>query len=96
MSIDGKIPEVSRLPRLDVSTDKNELLQNGKGTTITYKHPKNPLEVNIGSTVKYQIKVYNEETTEGIVTEIHDKLPSHLKLKENSELNKQYGWRQLE
>ena len=96
VSIDGKIPEVSRLPRLDVSTDKNELLQNGKGTTITYKHPKNPLEVNIGSTVKYQIKVYNEETTEGIVTEIHDKLPSHLKLKENSELNKQYGWRQLE
>ena len=96
VSIDGKIPEVSRLPRLDVSTDKNELLQNGKGTTITYKHPKNPLEVNIGSTVKYQIKVYNEEVTEGIVTEIHDKLPSHLKLKENSELNKQYGWRQLE
>ena len=96
VSIDGKIPEVSRLPRLDVSTDKNELLQNGKGTTITYKHPKNPLEVNIGSTVKYQIKVYNEETTEGIVTEIHDKLPSHLKLKENSELNKQYGWKQLE
>ena len=96
VSIDGKITEVSRLPRLDVSTDKNELLQNGKGTTITYKHPKNPLEVNIGSTVKYQIKVYNEETTEGIVTEIHDKLPSHLKLKENSELNKQYGWRQLE
>ena len=96
VSIDGKIPEVSRLPKLDVSTDKNELLQNGKGTTITYKHPKNPLEVNIGSTVKYQIKVYNEETTEGIVTEIHDKLPSHLKLKENSELNKQYGWRQLE
>ena len=96
VSIDGKITEVSRLPRLDVSTDKNELLQNGKGTTITYKHPKNPLEVNIGSTVKYQIKVYNEETTEGIVTEIHDKLPSHLKLKENSELNKQYGWKQLE
>ena len=96
VSIDGKIPEVSRLPRLDVSTDKNELLQNGKGTTITYKHPKNPLEVNIGSTVKYQIKVYNEETTEGIATEIHDKLPSHLKLKENSELNKQYGWKQLE
>ena len=96
VSIDGKIPEVSRLPKLDISTDKNELLQNGKGTTITYKHPKNPLEVNIGSTVKYQIKVYNEETTEGIVTEIHDKLPSHLKLKENSELNKQYGWRQLE
>ena len=96
VSIDGKIPEVSRLPKLDVSTDKNELLQNGKGTTITYKHPKNPLEVNIGSTVKYQIKVYNEEVTEGIVTEIHDKLPSHLKLKENSELNKQYGWKQLE
>ena len=96
VSIDGKIPEVSRLPKLDLTTDRNELLQNGKGTTITYKHPKNPLEVNIGSTVKYQIKVYNEEVTEGIATEIHDKLPSHLKLKENSELNKQYGWRQLE
>ena len=95
-AVNGVAPTVSRRPILDASTDRNGILQNGTGTTITYKHPKNPLQVQVGDTVKYEIRVYNEETTDGVVTEIHDKLPSHLKLKENSDINRTYGWRQLE
>ncbi|MGP1609008.1 MAG: hypothetical protein ACTTGJ_04100, partial [Clostridium sp.] len=90
--IDGVAPQVNREPQVDTSKLKNDLNPNGTETTAEYKHPKNPLKAKIGSTVKYRIRVFNETTKPGKVTEIIDKLPPHMKLKENSQINQQYGW----
>ncbi len=62
------------------------------GTTSYKRHTKDPLEVKTGDTVRYTIRVYNEGSVDGYATEVVDYLPVGLKFKEDSELNRQYGW----
>ena len=85
MSIDGQAPAIDRTPKIDnnkLADFKYSSTSTGTETTRTYLHPKNPLDVNIGSTVRY-----------GISDKVIDVLPPHLELKENSSINAQYGWK---
>ena len=50
-------------------------LENNSKTTAEYKHRKDPVVVEPGNDVVYNISVYNEGEIDGIVTEIVDYLP---------------------
>ena len=96
MSIDGQAPAIDRTPKIDnnkLADFKYSSTSTGTETTRTYLHPKNPLDVNIGSTVRYGISVYNEFENDAKVDRVIDVLPPHLELKENSSINAQYGWK---
>lgn len=60
--------------------------------TAEYKHRKAPVSVKAGSTVIYEIRVYNEGSLNGTATKITDYLPEGMTLAENSNINKIYGW----
>ena len=62
----------SRVPNIDEST-----LQNG--TTATYNHRKDPLLVETGNMVTYNITIYNEGEKDGRATKIVDQLPTGLR-----------------
>ena len=96
MSIDGQAPAIDRTPKIDnnkLADFKYSSTSTGTETTRTYLHPKNPLDVNVGSTVRYGISVYNEFENDAKVDKVIDVLPPHLELKENSSINAQYGWK---
>ena len=80
----------NRIP--EISDEEKQALAGGNKTTAGKIHSKTPLIVNIGDTVLYTIRVYNEGNIDGYVTEITDYLPNGLTLKENSTINTQYGW----
>ena len=86
-SINGKEPDVSREPIVDVTP-----ITNGTSTTAIYTHPKNPLAVKVGDTVIYTIRIYNEGEIDGYASEIKDYLPPYLEYVEDSIINKKYGW----
>ena len=79
----------TREPEVDVGplVDGNE-----ETTTAIYNHPKTPVEVELGDTVTYTIRVYNEGEVDGYVREITDHLPSQLEYLPDDELNLRYGW----
>ncbi len=52
-----------------------------KNGTATYKHRKDPVVVEKGDIVTYEITVYNEGDMNGYAAEIVDKLPQGMKLK---------------
>ena len=62
----------SRVPEVD-----EEGLQTG--TTATYKHRKDPVLVETGNIVTYNITIYNEGEKDGRATKIVDQLPTGLK-----------------
>ena len=62
----------SREPSIDESTLEN-------GTTATYKHRKDPVMIENGDIVTYNITIYNEGEVDGRATEIIDQLPTGLK-----------------
>ena len=62
----------SRVPEIDEGS-----LQTG--TTATYKHRKDPVLVETGSIVTYNITIYNEGEKDGRATKIVDQLPTGLK-----------------
>ena len=62
------------------------------GTTSYKKHTKDPIQVKTNDSVIYTIRVYNEGSVDGYCTELVDYLPVGLKFKEDSELNRTYGW----
>ena len=70
--INGTDVANSRVPNIDEST-----LQNG--TTATYNHRKDPLQVKTGDLVTYNITIYNEGEKDGRATKIVDQLPTGLK-----------------
>ncbi|MGN1299524.1 MAG: hypothetical protein ACI4UE_06055 [Candidatus Scatovivens sp.] len=78
----------NRIP--DVNIDG---LIEGTSNTAIYNHSKNPLEVECGNTIVYQINVYNEGTIDAIAKEITDYLPQGLTFVENSKINEKYGWK---
>ena len=52
------------------------------GTTATYNHKKNPVVVETGDTVIYNLTIYNEGEKSGRATKIEDQLPTGLKFVE--------------
>jgi uncharacterized repeat protein (TIGR01451 family) len=64
-------------------------------TTAAYRHNKYPILVEVGDIVTYTIRVYNEGKIDGYVREITDYLPAQLEYLPDDELNKQYGWEQV-
>lgn len=64
----------TRVPNIDESTLSS-------GTTATYKHRKDPVSVETGNIVTYNIEIYNEGEKEGRATKIIDQLPTGLKFK---------------
>ena len=83
----GDTEVTSRIPQVDVTP-----LKNGE-TTAIYNHPKTPLEVSIGSTIVYTLRVYNEGEIDGYANEITDYVPEQLEYVTDSEINTQYGWK---
>lgn len=61
----------------DISTDTLET-----GTTATYNHKKDPVEVNDKDIVTYKITLYNEGSVDGRALEVIDQLPSGLEFVE--------------
>ena len=64
-------PVDTRTPNIDESTLEN-------GTTATYKHRKDPVEVKTNDIVTYNITIYNEGEKAGRATEVVDQLPQGL------------------
>ncbi len=77
----------SRIPNPDVTA-----LKNGTATTATYNHTKNPIKVEVGDTVIYTIRIYNEGEVDGYANEITDHLPDQLEFLPDNEINKEYKW----
>ena len=67
--------ENSRVPVIDEATLEN-------GTTATYKHRKDPVEVNLNDTILYNITIYNEGEQAGRATKVVDQLPTGLEFVE--------------
>ena len=72
-----------RTPNVTYNTQDNE---------INYKHKKDPIVLNPGDTVVYNITVYNEGNQKGTATRVKDYLPEGLTFVKNSDINKKYGW----
>ena len=73
----------SRIPT--VKYDK----ENSK---IVYEHSKEPVDVVIGNTVIYTIRVYNEGELDGFASKVTDNIPDGLEYLPENELNKEYRW----
>ena len=71
----------SRIPQVEYKDGK-----------ITYKHPKTPLEVVVGDTVTYTIRVYNEGKLNGYATKVTDDIPEYLEYLPDNKTNKEYRW----
>jgi len=88
--INNEAVSPSREP--DITPETIAALKAGTIETVTKTHTKDPIEVNIGDTVLYTIRVYNEGEISGYAKEITDYLPAGLTLKENSAINEENGW----
>ena len=75
-----------------VTAQTIEALKNKTITTVTKTHTKTPIQVEIGDTVLYTIRIYNEGDIDGYAKEITDYLPEGLTLKQNSTINTENGW----
>ena len=78
----------SRIPQVDTTN-----LSNGTSTTAIYNHTKAPVKIDLGDTVVYTIRVYNEGEVDGYVEEITDHLPLQLEYLPDNAINVQYGWK---
>ena len=67
-------------------------LKTGAIKTVTKTHTKRAKEVDIGNTVLYTIRIYNEGDLDGYAKQVTDYLPVGLTLKPNSTINTQNGW----
>ena len=82
----------TREPVVDAS-ELNTIGEDGNRiTTATYNHTKEPVEVRIGDTIIYTIRVYNEGETSGYAQRITDYLPEELEFLPEHEINQQYEW----
>ena len=70
--VNGVAVTNSRVPAIDESTLED-------GTTATYNHRKDPVMVENGDIVTYNITIYNEGEVDGRATKIIDQLPTGLK-----------------
>ena len=73
-------------------TTREPVVNVAEDGTITYTHPKDPVEVQNKDVVIYTIRVYNEGNTNGYATEIKDNVPEGLVFLPQSQVNIDYGW----
>lgn len=71
--IDGEVITNSRVPVIDETN-----LANESETTASYAHRKDPILVENGTVVTYNITIYNEGDLDGRATKIVDQLPTGL------------------
>lgn len=71
----------TRIPKVTYSEGK-----------FNYEQDKTPLEVVVGNTVIYTIRVYNEGEIDGYASLISDDIPQYLTFITDSALNKEYKW----
>ena len=81
-SINETEPDVSRAPKISVASVSPKFL-----------HTKYPLIVETNDLVTYTIKVYNQGSGQGSANLITEHLPKGLEFVEDSEINKNYGWK---
>lgn len=79
----------SRVPVVDMNN-----LKNGTNTTATYNHSKEAFKVEIGDTIIFTIRVYNEGEIDGYCEEIAEHIPEQLEFVSENEINKKYEWEQ--
>lgn len=79
----------SRIPNVDISN-----LNNGTSTTANYNHSKEYLKAEIGDTVTFTIRVYNEGEIDGYCEEITQHIPDQLEFIAGNDINKQFEWEQ--
>lgn len=77
----GEEKTYDRAPTVDTSGLK------AGADTAKYYHPKNPVEVKIGDTVTYTLRIYNEGEINGRVSEIKDHLAKNLELAASTDVN---------
>ena len=87
-SVNGKELAQSREPMIDAISASKYLSTK----TAAYYHTKKPVRVNLGDTITYTIRVYNEGYFAGYAQEITDYLPEGLSYKEDSQINKDNNW----
>ena len=80
--------------RVPVVTEQNEAINKGTQTTAHYAHKKNPLIVELGDTITYNMRIYNESTKPATPTSVVDILPKGLSLKTGTGIND--GWSVVE
>ena len=82
-SVQGVQPNVSREPKVDTTPLKQKTSKNA-----IYNHPKTPLAVNVGDSIIYTIRIYNEGEIDGYASKIKDTLPIGLEfVVQNEEYN---------
>lgn len=85
ISMDGKTADYKREPNVDV-----EPLISGSDSA-KYKHIKAPVGIEIGDTIVYNLRIYNEGQIAGFADEIVMHLPEELQYV-NDEENAENGW----
>lgn len=83
--INNRKAEYQREPRADTSP-----ITSGN-VTANYLGTKGPVSVEVGSTIIYTVRVYNEGQVEGYADEITEHLPQELEYV-NDEFNAKNGW----
>lgn len=78
---------LGREPEVDITP-----LLNGTSTTAIYNHTKKPVNVQIGETITYTIRVYNEAEIAGYANKIIDHLPAELEFLPDDPINQKYEW----
>ena len=76
----------------EITNRTPEIVYNKADKEINYNHKKDPVVLNAGDNVVYNITVYNEGNQKGAATRVKDYLPEGLEFVKNSEINKKYGW----
>ena len=79
----------------NVVTGREPKLSIDDNYEITYTHTKEPLSVANNNIVTYTIRVYNEGNQDGYVQKIRDDIPKGLVFLPDDELNKKYGWKEV-
>jgi len=67
-----------------------------EGGTYTYKHTKEPEEVEYGNIITYTIRVYNEGSRPGYAALIKDDIPEGLTFLPEHATNTEYRWKMLD
>ena len=73
---------ITKVNSQNVSVSRNPVIDTqtlNSGTTATYKHKKDPVNVKYGDTVTYNITIYNEGDIAGRASKIVDQLPTGLR-----------------
>lgn len=69
-----------------------EPLKSASQNTANYLQPKNPIELSVGDTVEFTIRIYNEGGIDTYANSVTVHLPPQLQFIIEDDLNISYGW----